>query len=292
MPTSLTGSSADTRQVQQKLNSAPGSALPRLAEDGVFGAKTRARVVEFQRQRGLVPDGVVGTKTRLALGLSPVAPVAPGAPTAPGPAGNSPVAGVVVSAFVAALDAWKGAAQFAGIVVNSLTAAGTPGCLTGPALAPLMNAKFATLSGDDRAIAAAAAQGIGSNFAAWQNGVTVPGLPWYPAFAAFPGAFAPPMPNVATPFVALVSAGLAGMTDPTLLQTSMASAANVSLRDRAKPVFASIAPQVIAQFQAKILSSMAKGVLGSGPVPTFGPPMVPVGPVVNGTAFSPAGALL
>jgi len=38
--------------------------------------------------------------------------------------------------------------------------------------------------------------------------------------------------------------------------------------------------------------TMVKGVLGSGPVPTFAPPYVPVGPVLGGTAISPPGALL
>jgi peptidoglycan hydrolase-like protein with peptidoglycan-binding domain len=289
MPTSLPGFSADTRLVQQKLNSFPGSVLPKLVEDGIFGPKTRARTMEFQRQRGLVADGIVGSKTRAALGMSTVVPVGP---RAPGTAGGAGAVGAVTSAFTAALDAWKGAASFAGILVNAVTATGRPGCLVGPPLAPLMIARFATLTGDDRAIATAAAQGIGANFAGWQNGVMVPGLPWYPAFAAFPGPVAPPTPNIPTPLAALVSAGLGGMMDPNLLQASMTAAASASIRDRAKPVFASIAPQVIAQFQAKVMSSMVKNVLGTGPVPTFAPPYVPVGPVVGGIAMSPPGALL
>jgi peptidoglycan hydrolase-like protein with peptidoglycan-binding domain len=289
MPISIPGSSnADTRLVQQKLNGFPGSSLPKLVEDGIFGAKTRARTIEFQKQRGLVPDGVVGSRTRLALGMSPVAPVTP---SAPGPAGGSQVVNAVVSGFTAAVDTWKGTAVFKGILVNSVTALGTPGCLTGPALAPLMTSRFVALSGDDRAIATAAAQGISSSFAAWQNGVTVPGLPWYPTFAAVPAPVAPPVPNVPSPFIALVSAGLGGMMDPNALQAAMAAAASVSLREGAKPTFASIAPQVVVLFQAKILMSQVKGVLGSGPVPTFSPPMVPVGPVAGGTAFSPPGML-
>jgi peptidoglycan hydrolase-like protein with peptidoglycan-binding domain len=54
------------RELQQRLNSAGGG--PRLAVDGVFGARTLARVGDFQRDQGLVNDGVVGPETWGALG--------------------------------------------------------------------------------------------------------------------------------------------------------------------------------------------------------------------------------
>jgi peptidoglycan hydrolase-like protein with peptidoglycan-binding domain len=57
----------DVAVVQALLNLTPPSSLPPLATDGIFGLKTRARVVEFQRQNGLAPDGIVGPKTRAAL---------------------------------------------------------------------------------------------------------------------------------------------------------------------------------------------------------------------------------
>ena len=55
--------------VQVALNNNPPTRLPLLKVDGVFGAKTEARVREFQRNRNLTPDGVVGADTRAALGL-------------------------------------------------------------------------------------------------------------------------------------------------------------------------------------------------------------------------------
>jgi Putative peptidoglycan binding domain len=42
---------------------------PNLVVDGAFGSKTRTAVVAFQRQAGLVPDGIVGPRTRAALGM-------------------------------------------------------------------------------------------------------------------------------------------------------------------------------------------------------------------------------
>ena len=34
------------------------------------------------------------------------------------------------------------------------------------------------------------------------------------------------------------------------------------------------------------------GLMGTGPVPSFAPPFIPVGPVVGGTAYAPPPAIL
>ncbi len=39
------------------------------AVDGIYGAKTKAAVIYFQKRNGLTPDGVVGSKTLAALGI-------------------------------------------------------------------------------------------------------------------------------------------------------------------------------------------------------------------------------
>lgn len=38
--------------------------------DGVFGAKTKAAVIKFQKKNGLSADGIVGTRTAQAMGIS------------------------------------------------------------------------------------------------------------------------------------------------------------------------------------------------------------------------------
>ena len=38
--------------------------------DGVFGAKTKAAVIKFQKNNGLSADGIVGTRTAQAMGIS------------------------------------------------------------------------------------------------------------------------------------------------------------------------------------------------------------------------------
>ncbi len=61
------GSRGDlVRQVQTKLIN---WGYMKGKADGIFGAKTKAGVVYFQRKNGLSPDGIVGTKTAQALGI-------------------------------------------------------------------------------------------------------------------------------------------------------------------------------------------------------------------------------
>ena len=70
MPISAGPSSADTRFVQQRLNSSPGSVLPKLVEDGIFGPKTRALMFNLRLQLIEITNGlrlpVAGYRSELA----------------------------------------------------------------------------------------------------------------------------------------------------------------------------------------------------------------------------------
>ena len=68
MPRTLSSGAtgSDVIELQSRLNNAPLGSVP-LDVDGIFGPKTRARVVEFQARKGLAADGIVGPKTWAAL---------------------------------------------------------------------------------------------------------------------------------------------------------------------------------------------------------------------------------
>ncbi len=66
-PTLRYGSSGpNVRALQEKLNERVRPA-PNLKVDGIFGAKTRNAVIDFQTQNWLAPDGIVGPITHAAL---------------------------------------------------------------------------------------------------------------------------------------------------------------------------------------------------------------------------------
>lgn len=126
----------------------------------------------------------------------------------------------------------------------------------------------------------AVAKGMEHQWSALARSVTVPGLPWYPAFAAFPAPQAPPMPNVPTPFVTLAHDAMA--TSPQNLKTAMRSMLQGNM-DYCMEFFDSVATAFQAPLQVWKVQQPVALVLGTGPIPTFAPPYVPVGSVVGGT---------
>lgn len=66
-PTLKYGSEGEAVKRLQRLLIAKGYDLGTSQDDGDFGAKTRAAVIDFQRKNGLTVDGIVGEKTWAAL---------------------------------------------------------------------------------------------------------------------------------------------------------------------------------------------------------------------------------
>lgn len=188
---------------------------------------------------------------------------------------------------------WKLQARLKNLRINASTALGGPGCVEGPELESMIKngpgvAAGRGLFGSAGRATNAIARGISRAFKEYQDAIIVPGLAWYPAFVAFPGPMAPPMPNVPVPLISLPSVHL-----PRLRQDVVAAYMKSELGAASFPfsneLFISIADAFEKAMMIWIPAQMVMLVLGKGPVPTFAPPYVPVGPVVGGEIISQAG---
>jgi hypothetical protein len=178
-----------------------------------------------------------------------------------------------------AISLWAQGAMLSGVRVNGPTA--SDGRVTGPDIGgPIVSAlKDAGMPND-------AAQHFGHAVAGawrdWTDTIRVPGLPWYPAFAAVPAAQAPPAPNVPTPFASLAS-------DPTKLAPgTLAGRIKHDIGTAKDWPGAGGIDGYASWFSGHLATWLPQCqvmlVMGKGPVPSFAPPYVPVGPVVGGEA--------
>ncbi len=204
----------------------------------------------------------------------------------------------MIDAVVFAHNMWRLQAKFQDLKIMAVCAIGKPGCLQGPALESLikMAPGCAAFEGNKAKYRDAVAAGVSQCFQKWQDKVMVPGLPWYPAFAAFPGPTAPPMPNVPVPLIACPSAKVLEIGSPGPMSKAMGKAMDGGLKRKDpdkhhEALFESIASVLALAFAQWLVAQQVIGCLGMGPIPTFAPPVVPVGPVVNGSNIPTPGHL-
>lgn len=196
----------------------------------------------------------------------------------------------ICDAICSGIDKWRAQAKFKNLKVMSLAAIGTPGCLDGPGLTNLIKPTAPKSTPAEKKYSDAIAKHIGDAWKKWQGKVMVPGLPWYPAFVAFPGPTAPPMPNIPMPLITCPSAMMSEMT-PTKLKDGMCKALKDKKALHHKELFDSIGTGLTAVFLIWLVSQQIMNVMGKGPIPTFAPPYVPVGPVVGGDNIAAPGHL-
>lgn len=182
-----------------------------------------------------------------------------------------------------ALETWRLSAYLEGVRIMGPIATG--GKLRSVPLDPLiMQRAPAGWDVYNRAIAA----GVHNQFTSFANEVTVPGLPWYPAFAAFPMPVAPPMPNVPCPLMSIAAVGARHLKEGSITDMIYNKMPNPKPAC-AKEVAIAIAFGIEKAAFAWLSSQMVKNVMGKGPVPSFAPPYVPVGPVVGGDNIAAPG---
>lgn len=168
--------------------------------------------------------------------------------------------------------------------VMAITAIGPPGCVMAPPIKGNIMMLAPKKSPMELKYSNAISTAFSNAWTQWQSGLTIPGLPWYPAFAAFPGPMAPPMPNIPMPLITLPSSGEVALVPSTLSQ-SMKSALGDPTAYHHAELFDAIAQAFAIVFLMFKLQTQVMLVMGMGPIPTFAPPYVPVGPVVGGSTL-------
>lgn len=194
-----------------------------------------------------------------------------------------------------AIDSWRAKAKIKDLKVMAVSAIGAPGCLNGPNIKN--EPSFSSWQGkekNEKAYIKAVVEGFSKKWMEWADKVMVPGLPWYPAFAAFPLASAPPMPNIPMPLITCPSAMMPSMSVFKQLQSAMIDALDGGIKDKDEDkqyeaIFETIAFPIATNFLLWLVSQQIMNVLGKGPVPPYAPPYVPVGPVVAGDNIAAPG---
>ncbi|MCX5743731.1 MAG: hypothetical protein NT062_14660 [Proteobacteria bacterium] len=192
------------------------------------------------------------------------------------------------SAICSAWGQWQSLATMAGIIVNGPVAVG--GALVGPPLMPLILASAPKSSPMEMKYSNAIANVISTSWLSFTATVKVAGMPWYPMFAALPTPVAPPTPNIPCPFAALVQVPVS--ISPNIMKMQMIAQLADPMAPFHKELFESICDAFEKCYNLWKVSTMVTNVLGTGPVPTFAPPYVPVGPVLGGVATMAPGGLV
>ncbi len=186
----------------------------------------------------------------------------------------------IVDAIENGFNEYRRTAGLVDVTINAAIATG--GRLEGPALDGLIKRapSVSSWGGWEGMVRDAVAGGMERQWSALAKSTFVPGLPWYPAFVAVPLAMAPPMPNIPSPFISLAHDALA--MSPFKLKSAMRLSLTGNM-DYCMEFFESVALSLQFPLQDWKMNQKVLMVLGTGPVPAFCPPYVPVAPVLGGT---------
>ena len=195
----------------------------------------------------------------------------------------------ICGAICDGIDKWMKMAMVASAIINGPVGTVLPGGVTGPPLFPLIFATAPKSTPQEMKFSNAIANAFGTLWQPWHMGLT--GVLSYPAFAAFPGPMAPPMPNIPVPLITLSSPGEAGLS-PSSLKGMMNANLGDPKAQHASDIFDAISKAFNNVFQIFKASTLVQNVLGMGPIPTFAPPFVPVGPVLMGSVIPTPGVLV
>jgi hypothetical protein len=191
----------------------------------------------------------------------------------------------VCLALAQAFEVWRSSASLTDVVINGPIA--SRGKLSGPMLEGLICgfAPRGTWDPYSRAIAT----GVHNQMRSFEKSAAVPALPLFPAFAAMPARSAPSMRSLPTSLMSICSTALVQL-EPARLSTGILANAPNPKPPSFDGVAAAVAEALGGVVPAWLRATTVVGLYGSGPVPNFATPYVPVGAVINGRAdMSPGG---
>jgi hypothetical protein len=203
------------------------------------------------------------------------------------------IAKLAQEGFQSGVNQWVAAAMVQGGKVNGPTAFLPPGSLSSPMkiealmLPPLLGGRVPP------EIARVLALTLSSAWEDWARLCTFTLPSAFPTFAAFPGPVAPPTPMIPIPLAAAAGAGEAMLKAP-LVAAKLVSALKQSAGKATGSLDAAmktLASWIESSYNDWKSATVLSGLIGQGPVPTFAPPYVPVGPVVMGTVMGLPGKL-
>jgi hypothetical protein len=186
------------------------------------------------------------------------------------------------AARLAAKD-WLSHSVVHNVVINGPTGTLKPGGLR--STSDFRSTMIATMNqrGVPAHIAAAFAESLAQAWNAWFEGFQIQLS--YPTFAAVAGPSAPITPSVPQPMKAGASLNAHRLT-PASLDMEITMKLGTAASDRtASTAVNEFARWFSERFSAWQSVATLVNVLGRGPVPTFAPPYVPVGPVVGGDSL-------
>jgi hypothetical protein len=186
------------------------------------------------------------------------------------------------------VDQWRLDAEFQNVRIVGGLAIGGPGALrSSTGFATTIRARLIHAHAPER-LADAVSDAVWQAWKSWADHVTVPSLPWYPAFMAWPGPVAPPMPNTPCPLMLCPSSGIDRMMPPQLSAaiTTRLSGSTIAGSDAG---ISTLARQVSAAFMQWLSTTNVTMALGSGTT-AAALPFMPIAPV-NGAVVHSRGCL-
>jgi hypothetical protein len=192
----------------------------------------------------------------------------------------------ICSAICSAWSQWQSLASMSGVVINAITGMG--GVVAGPPWTPLILSSGPKGGPMEAKYTQTIATVLGTGWLSYTGSIKLAGMPMYPAFAAVPSPVAPPSPNTPVPLISCIQ--VTASISASALKGQMMGQHGDPKAMYSKELFDAVTSAFEKCFMTWQASTQLTNIMGTGPVPTFAPPYVPVGPVVGGVGtMTPGG---